>query len=459
MPRTSAFFAGCSRWRLTRYFAPLIEANPHSKNQLASLVGVPASRITLWASGERLLTAEKAFELGEAVRTNLGWATSGLEFLWAAGYWPQILEVLKEVASDVDAGGPALAAELYAWLPNRMWPFELANIESRLAQNFGIARPALFSFIAGGFHMADFLGEATFKAGVIAALHSDPGAHEVLRFADAASHVTSRMGNAVIRTMLEGLDERCQSAQAYDLIARAWERYQNPRSRVSRPPTPGAGARGETRERSAARSDIHAYVIDALIEAAASLGNELFPSYAIPPIWRMLAGWLYAIDRPGTATWSVLLPDNFVNMPEVMRRDDERAALDADADMRHDRDQREQMALQDILEVLEAARDVACAEGAVLKVEALGDEHCALTIFSHEHGTPVASTILEQPVSLVIDGLPATDFQLYIQPGGEWSTSAMGPLVPTSTYVLQVGTFQIRLDRNALTEELNLPKL
>ena len=95
MPPTSAVLSAQSRRRVQRYLGQLMNERTESRKKIGSLVGVNAHRVTEWASGKRLISPEKAFEFGEALRINFGWPTSGVEFLWACAYWAEVLCILK----------------------------------------------------------------------------------------------------------------------------------------------------------------------------------------------------------------------------------------------------------------------------------------------------------------------------------------------------------------------------
>ena len=48
----------------------------------------------------------------------------------------------------------------------------------------------------------------------------------------------------------------------------------------------------------------------------------MFPSYAAPRIWRLLAPWIYEIDPYLTTEWAAALPDPFVNVTDLRARDE-----------------------------------------------------------------------------------------------------------------------------------------
>jgi hypothetical protein len=141
----------------------------------------------------------------------------------------------------------------------------------------------------------------------------DPGAREVLRYARDRAHLRSEP-DGERHDICEWLDSHCSSTAFQAHIARAWERYQNSELAVTH------GSLGGRAGTSAALLRIEIDIIDALIEAARNLHATIFPSYAIPKIWRMLAGWVYEIDERAAAAWAVALPDNFVNIPDVSQR-------------------------------------------------------------------------------------------------------------------------------------------
>lgn len=327
MPPTSAILSEHSRRRLKVYLSTLMRDRPESKNKIGGLVGVNAHRVTEWLSGNRLISPEKAFDLGNALRVEFGWATSGIEFLWACAYWPEILAILKYMSADDANNGAELAVRLYSWLPMRMFETELGDIELRLREKFGIITPDLRNQIYDYPTMAEFLPhlvDAEAQKRIVAVMESDPGAREIQRYySDSAQQRYDEDGKR--HDTCEHLDDLCQSEGFQERIVHAWERYNNGELEGKRSQDPHL-------KTLATVARIERYIIDAMIETSRKLNEVLFPSYAVPRVWRMSAGWIYEINPTAARKWFVALPDNFVNLPDVFIRDDQQNRAEAELD-------------------------------------------------------------------------------------------------------------------------------
>jgi hypothetical protein len=307
------------RRRLKRYFALLMRERSESKNKIGSLVGVSGNRITQWSTGERVMSPEKAFDLGDALRTELEWQTSGIEFLWACGYWAEILSVFKHLSADLEDGGPGLAIKLYSWLPSRMFDFERDEITDRLAEKFHFD-PGVLGTLNDIWAMGiPDIGEPDIILAhnqLRAIAEEDHGASELQRY--FLDRSMSRQSWAGMEVQVE-LESLCETSVFQDHVTRAWHSFNNGDLADNR----AFAARVGTAHKIAT---MEMHVIDAITAAARNLSEVLFPSFAVPRIWRMAAGWVYEIDRSGDAAhWASALPDNFVNVPDVNRRNDEEA--------------------------------------------------------------------------------------------------------------------------------------
>lgn len=307
------------RRRLRRYFEVLMRERLESKNKIGSLVGVSGNRVTQWSTGERVMSPEKAFDLGDALRSELGWQTSGIEFLWTCGYWAEILSVLKHLSADLEAGGPSLAIKLYSWLPSRMFDFERAEINDRLQDKFhfdpGVLKTLndIWSIGIPDIDEPDII-MAHNQLRLIA--ENDHGASELLRYFLDRSMSRESWAGMEIQVELESI---CEASAFQEQVTRAWHSFNNGDLANNR----AFAARVGTAHKIAM---VEMHVIDAITVAARNLSEVLFPSFAIPRIWRMAAGWVYEIDRLNDAAhWASALPDNFVNVPDVMRRNNEEA--------------------------------------------------------------------------------------------------------------------------------------
>lgn len=110
-----------TRQRWAKYLALLkgSTGEPISNEKLARVLGEGTKRIREWLKGEkRGISPGKAFDSANVLRDELGLATSGLECLYACGFWPELLDLFKHVSTDRLGGGPQIATYAYCVLPD-----------------------------------------------------------------------------------------------------------------------------------------------------------------------------------------------------------------------------------------------------------------------------------------------------------------------------------------------------
>jgi hypothetical protein len=316
MPPTSSAQSEHSRRRMKAYFSGLQRDRDVSKNKIGALVDVNSFRVSEWTSGRRLMSPEKAFDLGTALRSEFGWPTSGVEFLWACGYWSDVLSIIKHLAADGHPRATDSAIMLYCWLPLRMLEFEHQEITARLRDKHGIDDAQLrytFQLAYPETSWLENLGRPDLLKQVRDLGQIDPGAGEIQRYyLDNSTGRYDEDGNLEeLRAELEFL---CRTDAFQNRIERAWQSYYNgeldSRAIASRVGT------------SEAIGLFELHIIDALIEASRKLNDVMHPSYAVPRIWRMSAAWIYDIDEEAAHHWIPTLPDNFVNVPEARTREE-----------------------------------------------------------------------------------------------------------------------------------------
>jgi hypothetical protein len=219
MPTTSKQQAQHTRRRIAKYISSLLGAHQRSLNSIGELIDVPASRIAEWRTGSRVITAETAFDLGDRLRSSFGWPTSGIEFLWAAGYWDKVLSVVKYLALDPTLGTDA-AVMLYSWLPKRFIQFEVDEISTRLREKFEIEIAWPPDNVESPYNYSvQFSPAGAMKN----ALENDPGAGEAEQYFDATRHFS----NADREEAYARLESDCSSDDFRERVARAWTRYCN----------------------------------------------------------------------------------------------------------------------------------------------------------------------------------------------------------------------------------------
>jgi hypothetical protein len=319
MPPASRTLADRSKRRLALYLAKLMTGRSESKNRIGSLVSVNATRVKAWVSGQRYMSPDTAFVFGEALRSQLRWETSGVEFLWVCGHWAEIIEILKYLSADDDSddatAGPESAVMLYSWLPTSMFEFEKENIERRFKECYDIDDAEFWRRIRlrdsySGAPVDDLLA----RIYNIVEKH-EPGGREVFRYADDASQMRAPEGHQLVdaEKALRELAPKCQSEAFHARIARAWERYNQGELAVS------SNTLAAPVGTSVKIIEIELDFIEAAAHAARKLNEAVFPSYAVPRIWRMIAGWIDSV-APGYDRYIAALPDTFVSASEVQSR-------------------------------------------------------------------------------------------------------------------------------------------
>jgi transcriptional regulator with XRE-family HTH domain len=286
VPIASSQQAKHTKRRVARYLASLMKDGSDSLTSIGKLVGVSASRVADWSSGKRVISPEKAFELGSALRLELGWRTSGIEFLWATGYWSEVLGVLKYLALDSELGTDATVM-LYSWLPQRMILYEIEEVEARLRDRFAIDVDATSEDVR------------SFLETIVA---SDPGSGEADRYFTERSLYQSDVNR---QRLCADLDADCGSHEFHGRILSAWERYNNA-------DLEGTPSLEVTVKFANPFAVFELHIIDAVIDASRRLNEHIFPSYVIPKIWRLSAGWLYEIADSGPSVWFPAIPTNFL---------------------------------------------------------------------------------------------------------------------------------------------------
>lgn len=300
MPVASAQQAEHTKRRVARYLKSLLDERAASLSSVGKLLDVSASRVSAWMMGSRVISVDKAFELGDELRKS-GWRTSGTEFLWAAAYWADVLNVVKYLALDPDFGTDA-AVMLYSWLPQRLIQFEINEITARLRDKFDIAVPEeIFDTteINDARRIALELAESPAMRDLIM---SDPGAAEAGRYFEQ-SPFQSTAAHAE-------LDNLCSSNAFQERVLRAWSRYNN----AELEGTPSLKVAALAPNPFAA---LELHVINAVIYASRRLNEHVFPSYVIPKIWRLSAAWLYEVGESEPSVDFPALPRNFLTTSEA----------------------------------------------------------------------------------------------------------------------------------------------
>lgn len=233
------------------------------------------------------------FDYGEALRDAFGWQTSGIEALYAYGYFTDLLTLLKHISVDRANGGPSLAVLAYCILPAIFIGFERKVLTTTL--DYIVAGDKDAAEIIRKRHRRDI---ECFDNRTIGGKHSLP---------------------AVSPEQAAPLIEELRSLRARKVISRAWNHAIHNRllATVSANEWPPEYA-GED----------NISVIDAITDLSKQM-TDTIPTLAIVRLWRLLAEWAQDVS----ATFWVrreFLPDVFSTFDEEMTR--EYARLDAEAE-------------------------------------------------------------------------------------------------------------------------------
>jgi len=298
--------------RVRKYFAQLLSEKGASKSKIAAMLDVSASRVSEWRRGERVMMPRTAFKLGERLRAD-GWPTSGIEFLWATGAWTEILGLIKIMALRPTISESAL--KLYCWLPGRMLAFERSLIGDRLREKFGVemstelAADLIFEWYLDG--SADLDGKSQDIRRLKNFVERDPGAREIYRY--FSDDRASRAHDVQVE-----LDAECTGVEFHKALQLTWQ------EQLRATPRPNEKHLGSAAEVNL----LELHLLDGIIEATWRIDGHVFPSFVIPKIWRMCAGWFYEIGDSGPSYYFPVLPGNFLTTADDLLRDREVFAIE-----------------------------------------------------------------------------------------------------------------------------------
>lgn len=261
------------RW--SRHLNRLKNLSNMSNDQFANVLGMDDARLRDWmtARPKRGPKATTAFELGNVMRIGGGLPTSGMECLYAYGFWTELFELLKHLSVDRAHDGLRIAVQAYCVLPDI--EFERLVLDDAMAQ----LPPGQSEYVKAN-HVRD-----------LALFGSDAAGN---RYIDPCDWKEERA-----RT-LELLREPATIA----VIESAWHHVLHNRTQ----PT------GEERVDEESLAIIEAVITLSKNETM----REAPPTIVAVRLWRMLAEWAHAIDPQNYV--SGYLPDVFATFEEVERR-------------------------------------------------------------------------------------------------------------------------------------------
>lgn len=134
MPNKNRFFEYHHKIRWARYMDTQLSKLAMSPTRCAHLVGETSYRVGQWLKAERGVSAARSWDVGEAL-CSAGAATSGVEALWAAGYFDDIALLFGYIAGFAKIADRGIVSSLYVALPNVMLTFE-----ANLAETIGFPR-------------------------------------------------------------------------------------------------------------------------------------------------------------------------------------------------------------------------------------------------------------------------------------------------------------------------------
>lgn len=296
MPRAEQAEYQRVRWSL--YLDALLAAGGPTRARFADALELPTSRVSQWLAGERGVEAGTAFVVGERLRETFGVRTSGCEALYAAGYFADLLRLLREAALEDRGPARERAVALYCSLPRRFLASEIRALD-------GYARTV------------DGYRESEFEH------------HEAARLRRDAELAATRTAHDAPSASLE-IDAELMSHAAVEQFRTAWQRAQHPLDLprvVIAPPMPMPGAAASSRAVPAAVPvpavtriapldpppvEAIAALIDVIIALARALESRN-PTLTAPRLWRMLAEWAFELAPSAFERYAPLLPEAYAH--------------------------------------------------------------------------------------------------------------------------------------------------
>lgn len=333
MPPCTPLLALFVKARWSTYLRSLTATDCLTKSAIARTLDVPVSRVTQWTNGNRLVVAETAFEIGEALREKLGLETSGIETLYACGYLTEVLQLLKHLSVDLAAEGDLLAVDIYSWLPGSLFALEhtMVNAQFKAAARHGIESTKILGsnlreYVRLGTELDLYAYHADNHAttrGTIAATLRSPAARATIVAAWQDVHTERlRVTDALPKTEIV---RRRGVTRSQELLAKL----------RGEPPPQGPDIFVEITEarKFELNADGNTAFIDAVIDVARQ-SRSTMPSLCAPRLWRMIAEWASYVDEERFLARRPLMPHSFRTYEDRPITDDEALHLDRLQDMR-----------------------------------------------------------------------------------------------------------------------------
>jgi transcriptional regulator with XRE-family HTH domain len=333
MPPCTPLLALFVKARWSTYLRGLTTADRLTKSAIARNLDVPVSRVTQWLNGERLVVAETAFDIGEALREKLGLETSGVEALYACGYLAEVLLLLKHLSVDLAAEGDLLAVDIYSWLPGSMFSLEHAMVNAQFAaaarhgiESTDILRSNLREYVRLGTELDLYAYNANEHAaprGKIAATLRSPAARATIVAAWQDVHTGRlRATNALPKTETVRRRGVTRSQEVLALLRG-----------VPLPELPDIFVEVTQARKFELNTDGNAAFIDAVIDVARQ-SRSAMPSLCAPRLWRMIAEWASYVDEERFLARRGLMPHSFRTYEDRPITEREALHLDRLQDMR-----------------------------------------------------------------------------------------------------------------------------
>lgn len=278
MPPTSGIVAEYVKRRWSRYLSQLMTDGNLTRSQVSRALddmNVGESRVADWLNGKRFIKPETAFTVCERLADKYALRTSGPEGLYACGFLPELLDLMKHLSVDRRGEGDRLAVAYYCYLPYRFKPLETGLAADLLSGDISSAGPIYESELR--FIIEDRHGSVSGDA-------PDPK----IESAGAASELYSSEMRATLMN--------------------AWVNFNACRLRPTDFDEPARRlARGAL--------EAHVAVIDAMISLARNT-RQVEPTCAAPRLWRMLCEWAFQVNFEVLFWYLDLIPDAFTTFHE-----------------------------------------------------------------------------------------------------------------------------------------------
>jgi hypothetical protein len=263
-----------------------------TQEKIANALNIDTGRLRQWRRRDRGAESDAVFDHGEALRDEFAWETSGIEALYAYGYFSDVLRLLKHISVDRANKGPHIAVVAYCTLPVIFIEFEREVLKATLDWITKRDRDAAEVIRKRyRYDIARFDAEST-TSGMGGFLSVQPQA--------------ATSGSLEVRGAGEAI-ELLRAKGTRKVISRAWKHVLAdrllPNPSPDEPPLEYIG-------------EDNLLFIEAIIKLSRQM-TDTIPTLAVVRLWRMLAEWA---DHVEYGWGRDFIPDAFSTFDTVQRR-------------------------------------------------------------------------------------------------------------------------------------------